>query len=480
MSYSAVICKLENIRPIEKADRLRLATVCFQQVVVGLESKNGDIGVFFPEDGCLSKEMLHHNNLYSHSELNFNKEAKGYFDDKGRVRCQKFRGERSEGFWTPLKALEWTGVNVNQLEEGFEFTSLAGKEVCRKYIPKRNQPRGNKGNKKSTHRSRSTIFGFRQHFDTKHLRRELKGISDESIIHLTFKAHGTSARTGHLLVEREKEIGRIKRWWYRNFRKNKKLPTEAHWRTVTGTRRVDLNPFDLDKAKTSEEYLTTYGRANRGYRIKASYLLEKAGIPKGYTIYYEIVGYEPEGRAIQRGWSVDKINDKELKKKIRTIYGPTMNFSYGCEPLSPKQQEQWYSSLDWNPADPELFRNLIYRVTYTNPEGLQEDLSWQQVKRFCHERGLETVVEASRPFLWDNYEESGQDLLELVESLHDGPDPLDGRHIREGICIRVESPRGITILKDKTWVFKQLEQGAKDSGAVDTEEQEELLNAEEE
>lgn len=465
MSYQAVICRLENVRKHPCADRLKLAIVLGgEQVIVGLDAQNGDLGVYFPQEGQLSPEMAKTNNLYSHSELNSDVTKKGLFCDKARIRCQKIRGEISEGFWTELSTLEWTGVGRSTLKEGFEFTALNGKEVCRKYVPQRKN-KGSSGRQNKTRKERSKIFGFRQHFDTKHLRREIKKIADNSVIYLTVKAHGTSARTGHLLVEKTKKVGRLKNWWLKITKR--RPPIEAEWRIVTGTRRVDFDPFGMDEAKTYEERLTAYGRSNRDYRIKASDMLAKAGIPKGYTIYHELVGYELTSKPIMPSSSVEKIKEKDVKEHIRTLYGDRVNYSYGCEPLNQKEAEEFYK--DPNAKNP--FRILVYRVTHTNPEGLQEDLSWQQVKKFCKERGLETVVEVDKPFVWVNYKVDGERLIDKVNEYIDGPDPLDNKHLREGICVRIENEAGTYILKDKSIAFRLLEQGLIDLGISSVEEE---------
>ncbi len=475
MSYSAIVVRLENVRAFPGADRLKLANCCLEQVIVGLDNKEGDLGVFFQSDGCLSQEMLFHNNLYRHSERNKDRREKGYFDDNGRVRCQTLRGEKSYGFWTPLNSLEWTGYDISKLKEGEEFTSLNNKLVCSKYVPTRqisSEEKQGKAGKKQYKLPAPKAINFKEHFDTKQFRRNIKQIPDNSIIYLTIKAHGTSGRTGRLQVSKvtcSRTMGRIRTFLKMN------LPRKRDWKILTGTRRVNLNPYDLDGKKDPNNYLLTYGRS-RDYRVKVSHILAEKGIPKGYTLYYEIVGYTPMGSLIMGSSSVDKIDDKKTKKFIKAKYGNTMRYTYGCEPFNSEEQNKFYSDLNChnNPEWKDCFRVLVYRITFTNESGLSEDLSWNQVKQFCKERGLETVVQAGEPFFYKSYEESSQDLLNLVESLHDGPDPLDERHIREGVCLRIESEQGMKILKDKTWVFKQLEQGFKDTGAIDAEEQEEL------
>jgi len=51
MAYKAMIAKLTNVRPHPNADRLQLATLEGYQVIIGLNHKEGDVGIFYPTDG---------------------------------------------------------------------------------------------------------------------------------------------------------------------------------------------------------------------------------------------------------------------------------------------------------------------------------------------------------------------------------------------------------------------------------------------
>ena len=79
MSYSGIVCKLQNVRVHPNADRLRLATVMGSQIIVDLNAKDGDLGIFFGPDGKLSPQHLYNCNLYSNPEMNKDKSKKGYF-----------------------------------------------------------------------------------------------------------------------------------------------------------------------------------------------------------------------------------------------------------------------------------------------------------------------------------------------------------------------------------------------------------------
>src|SRR6185369_6632315 len=103
--YEAIIAKLTNLRPHSNADRLQLATVQGNQVVVGLDYTEGTLGIFFPTDGQLSMEFATANDLIARRDETTGEKAGGFFDQNRRVRCQRFRGEKSDGYWCKLDSL---------------------------------------------------------------------------------------------------------------------------------------------------------------------------------------------------------------------------------------------------------------------------------------------------------------------------------------------------------------------------------------
>lgn len=80
------------------ADRLQLGSVFGSQVVVGMDVKSGDVGIFFQEGLQLSDEYAKANDLVRRKDADGNA-AGGFFEENRRVRCQKFRGTKSEGYW---------------------------------------------------------------------------------------------------------------------------------------------------------------------------------------------------------------------------------------------------------------------------------------------------------------------------------------------------------------------------------------------
>ena len=147
-NYAAVVVEIKTIIPLEKCDNVQAAIIMGNQVVVSKDVKVGDIGLYFPLECQLSKEYLSNNNLYNKPELNVDNTKKGYFDENGRIRCQRFRGHKSEGLFMPLESLTFVG-NTYSLSLNDCFDELNEIPICSKYVVKTNKTPGQPGSKKS-------------------------------------------------------------------------------------------------------------------------------------------------------------------------------------------------------------------------------------------------------------------------------------------------------------------------------------------
>jgi len=86
--YFAYITRIKNIRPIPKADNLVVGDVFGQEVVVGKDTREGQMGIFFPADGRLLDEFLTYNNLVR--KVNEDGTKSGSFDANGKFVFKKF------------------------------------------------------------------------------------------------------------------------------------------------------------------------------------------------------------------------------------------------------------------------------------------------------------------------------------------------------------------------------------------------------
>jgi hypothetical protein len=87
----------------------------------------------------------------------------------------------------------------------------------------------------------------------------------------------------------------------------------------------------------------------------------KTKIEPGISLYGEIVGFLPSGKAIQHG------------------------YDYGC-----KQEAKGFKPEDYQAPEHKF---LVYRITYTKPDGNVIEFSWQQIKNYCQKYQLEHVKE---------------------------------------------------------------------------------------
>jgi hypothetical protein len=446
--YQAEVIRIRNVRPHPNADRVLLATCQGNQVVVGIDTQEGDLGVYFPSDGVLSEEFCHNNNLFRKPELNKDPDAKpGMFDTNCRVRAQKFRQEKSDGFFVSLTHFNYLkAAERDLLVEGFQFTELGKSKICEKYV---NQATQNALRERQLKKSRTakTSVMFKEHFDTSHFGNNVHKFGKSQTIIITEKVHGTSFRVGHVLVEKKL------RWIDRVAKKLGIDVRESNWEYLNGTRHTVL------------EETTGQGYHDPTIREKAFALFNK-NLRKGETVFGEIVGYESTGATIMPGLNTSKVFDKKFikeygekaSKDFIEKYGDRIEFSYGCTP----NECQIY----------------VYRITSTNEDGQSIDYSWDDVVKRCAELGVKPVpflkritfeeIEALLGTVDDR--DVSQYFINRVEELGDGPSSLDPRHIKEGVCVRIEGGLDNQTYKFKNFTFRLLEGIIKDSGAVDTEE----------
>jgi hypothetical protein len=278
---NAIVTKLGNVRKHPNADRLKLATVLGTQVIVGEEAYDGQVVLYFDSNLCLSPSYLSANNLYADPSLNVDKTKKGYFGGNGRVKCQKFRGELSNGFVAELSSLlllkeiyDALYVNYDSLTTDFfnigdEFTHVCGVEICKKYII----PECVLYTRKKYKNEIELGVMFKRHWDTKQFIREYQNIPP-GICWIEEKIHGTSGRTGYVEVI-------VYRKWYQIW----KPKTQKEWKVVSGTRKMDHTDGHISSTR------------------KEIHNKLAPHLHKGETLYYEIFGHSLEGKGIQTGFN---------------------------------------------------------------------------------------------------------------------------------------------------------------------------------
>lgn len=170
-------------------------------------------------------------------------------------------------------------------------------------------------------------------------------------------------------------------------------------------------------------------------------------IPNGFSLYGEAVGFLPSGGCIQEG------------------------YHYG--------------------AKENTFDIYVYRVTFTNNQGKVFELTWEQMKEFCLQRGLNTVKEFyrgpagslfnnERSYDYNNSRDLSDwrdaFLQELIDckafNMGDVMDKDCNYTVpAEGIVIRLDGLNESTAFKLKNWRFLDWETKQLDQGIIDMESQ---------
>lgn len=468
--HVAYIVQIQKLDKHPNADRLQLATIFGCSVIVDLNTKIGDLGVYFPIDLQLSEEYCRENDLVRRKDENGNA-AGGYLDpNKRNIRAMRFRGSPSEGLFLPLNTLAYTGKT--QFEVGEKIDNINGHEICCKYIPRNSmhEPTRKLGNK--TRKKKVPIAPlFLEHADTEQLAYNLEAFKGGDIVEITLKMHGTSGRTGYL----PKLQGYKKTFLDRILRRD---GTPIYdWGYVSGTRRVVLKNFDNG----------FYG--DNSFREPHAKFFE-GKLNKGETVYYEIVGFMTTGAPIMPTASNNKISDKAFIKQ----YGPTTTFSYGC---ASKPFHDSVRNKDVPQSDV-----YVYRMTMTNEDGDVVEYPPDYMRYRCEQIGVKYV-----PVLWKGiipsvnsdglvqsddfvadengqfkewiFKTPGEYIKDIAEQYYDGPDPIGETHVREGVVIRIINRPRFSAYKHKNFSFKVLEGIAKDlAAAPDMEEAQEIMTEE--
>ena len=304
-NYCATVVKIKTIVQLKNCDNVQAAVIMGNQVIIDKSININDVGLYFPIECRLSEEYLKANNLYRKPELNSDVSKKGYFEENGRVRCVKFRDNKSEGIFMPLSSLnsiESLNLNLNEFNVNDIFDEINGIPICQKYIVINNRTpsKSSGGSKKNKKAIKSKIIEnqFRFHDDTSMLFRNLHRFNENSLIHISYKIHGTSAIASKLLCKKPLK-------WYEKALKMIGLNiVDTHYDYVYASRKVikneDMNSgfYACDIWKNGFDELKDF-------------------LEDGMTIYYEIAGFLPNGAYIQPGYdyghSLIDHSDEEIR-----------------------------------------------------------------------------------------------------------------------------------------------------------------------
>jgi len=408
-NYSAVVVKIGNLLDLENADRLvGISHFGMQAVVSRGTYEVGDVGILFPTECQLALDLAAYNDLHAHSELNRNKEAKGYLGDNARVRAIKLRGHVSNALFLPLSCLSYLDVNVNDLKVGDSFTHINGNLVVSKYIKQVLSPKGDSNKTKGQAKVQKVDPKLLpEHHETPQLLRNLQAWKPDDYCFVSAKLHGSSVRLANVLVPKSLP-------WFARFAKWCGVQIiESEYKCVAGSRKV-----------------VKYRDASQSYYKADIYneALEKVKhvIPKNWILYGELVG-----------WA----GDSPIQK----------NYSY----CIPKGEHRLY----------------VYRISTVNQDGMRLDLHWDQVKEFCLQNGINHVPEMERGLFEDIDVDYYMDKSFFKSGFKDCL-PLDeGAPCDEGVVLMKYGVNEY-FAKAKSPNFYLHETKQLDSGEIDMESQE--------
>lgn len=425
-NYACSVVEIKDLFPIEGADKIQRCLIFGNDIVCSKDVKVGDKMLYFVSGTKLNEDYCKFNNLLDNAELNRDPSVKGFISHK-QFRCKaiKLRGVISNGMLMPLKSL-WgvKDVNLVELNIGDEFTTLDGIDVCEKYIvPVRNSNPGGKSPKQPKKIDRLIDGQFFLHGDTDNLRKNIHKVSPYDIIGLHYKKHGTSVVIGNVLVKRQLK-------WYERLAAKFVDVTDTQYDIVYSSRKVVKNQY-----LNPDTGAGFYGEDIWGVVAKEIGHL----IPKGWTLYGEILGYTPTNSAIQG------------------------KYDYGC-----------------NVGEHKFY---VYKISIVDQDGSVIYLTDKQIEEYCDKVGIlyrDTFIYYGRAIDRFNYidekewnvETWRKKFLEVLESTHNEKDcyMCVNKVPEEGIILRVESLFNYEAYKLKSKRFILMESDEQEVGSGNIED----------
>ena len=452
------IVKVEKLIPHPNANKLQITYFFGQSVIVDLSVKIGDIGIYFPAGLQLSEEFCDYNHLCNQTSTG--EPDTGYIERRTRhIRAINIRGQKSYGIYCDLKSLAFLEIEEKDVAVGQEIAYVGDHELCKKYIPYKpyKPPREHK---EKPHIPRGDVAPWlKKHCDTFYLDYNLDKFKAGDQIEITVKMHGTSQRTGYLPVlqgykSKYRLFNRLANMDPNTVTETvKKMILRARdwstpiydWDYISGTKRGILDSYDGG----------FYG-SNEFRKPHAEKFVGK--LWKGETVYYEIVGFLPDGTPIMPSASNNLI-DADFEKQ----YGEKTIFSYGCSPTGEKIEYGCDDLSHFALVTPVPQSDLyVYRMTLTNDDGEIIEYPPDFMRWRCEQIGVKYVPVCYQGFLNepDNWTrptyDPGAEVEQLAKEYGDGPDPIGKTHLREGVVVRIVNRPTFTAYKYKNFNFQLL------------------------
>jgi len=448
--YCCTIVRIGTVIPIGNSDFLGQTMVDGRTIVVRKDQvQEGDI-LFYVSNECqVNSDFLRINSFYEDRTMNANPNQKGYINKYGRIRMVKLRGVLSMGILFSLENMvQWCPKMASfSMEEhiGQNFDTLSDELFVKAYVPMRkdNTQRTNVNHKKSAPQFDRIIPGvFLFHYETKQLNREITRLRPDDEVSISVKLHGTSLVIGNIPTLCPRWKGLYSRFFTY-------LPkflqfTIQVYDIVYSSRTVIKNKYYCGNIRPGYYETDVWGEY---------YSILKPYIPKGYTLYGEIVGYVGGlGQMIQKGYdygcaegenrvSIYRISVSKGDRNHELTIPEVLEFTYTLI-------RQMTEAEDTN-AGRILPLPILYQGTLAN---LYPDLDTTD---HWHENLLERLKQDIVNF-----------GMEQEEPLCQNKTP------REGICLRILNDPITECFKLKTISFLGKEAEQMDKGESDIEMQE--------
>lgn len=443
------VCSVINLpvkQAIEGLDNLVQVEVFGNTCLISKDSDPNILYLFFPAGCQLSEEFLYANNLFRDTQLNADNGVKGFFEPNGRVKGLKLKGIVSNGFVIPIISL--TEEQFTGLKKGDEFTDIHDITICKKYIAPSAMNASSVSTKDRNKINRAVEdllipTQFRFHDETSHLSKNLHDINPNDIIVITDKWHGSSCILSKVYIN-----SKLNLWQhFLNLLGAQIQPKQYGYVYSSGKPKSNL-PKGILRLDEKEKYKNKNGDYYSADIWKCAFDDFKHTLEDGISLYGELVGYSQIGQAIQKG------------------------YDYGCVAFS--KQGTVIKGDGTTLQTPSQYKFIIYKITYTKPDGSFIKFSWQQLKDYCAKYSLEHVKEfyfgkASDYFAVKKYAEHGrwdEDFLYTLQkdfNLEQNCKECKNKVPAEGIVVSIDCKKSYK-LKSKLFTLAE-----SNSEEVDTE-----------
>lgn len=455
--YSCEVVTIGELTPIEGSDFLVKTEIHpgIPVVVRKDEVHTGDVMFYVDLECQINEKFLHVNNQFSDEELNQDTAQKGFFNKHGRVRMVRLRGQESMGYLFGYQSMNnyltsrgIQNISYKEMEEmagSTVFDSVNGEIFVQAYVPKVNIPvtvdKAKRRNKKLKLFDRMIPGEFSFHYDTDQLEKNIHKIQPDDVVDLSIKLHGTSAIFAHIPVKRQLSVWeKIKKFF------GAVVPL-TEYDHIYSSRSVIKNQY-INKKVTSGYY----GEDIWGYwnEIFGKY------VPRDYTVYGELIGFTPNGTAIQK-----------VGKSI---------FDYGCPPKVSKlmiyrisQSMPDGSTYEWNVSDVREWTEMVI-------EKLRNEGNYDLAAKI---HPIDIVYHGTLRDLYPEIPVDGDWGKNIVHALANESrflmeqnEPMCRNAVpREGLVLRKMNDPLKEAFKLKTMKFRNKEAKAIDDGEVDIEMQ---------